>query len=137
MRAALSLLMCLLCSCTFYQHEASSASGNHVKDMLVKVGGTASQRSSDGSSIATDDQTSFRDFTTAAVGIAAAGASKATALAREATSRNATTQAAAVSKADIAAKAATEQARIAAQGAATSEAIGAGAVVNPITVTPP
>ena len=137
MRAALSLLMCLCSSCSFYQHEASSASGNRVKDMIVKVGGTASMRSSDGSSFVSDDQASFRDLTTAAVGLAAAGASKATALAREATSRNAATQAASVSKADIAAKAATEQARIAAQGAATSEAIGAGAAITPVTTTAP
>ena len=137
MRAALSLLMCLMCSCTFYRHAASSSAGNHVEDMVVKVGGTISHRSSDGSSFASDDIASFRDFTTAAVGLAAAGAQRAVSVAKEATARNAATQAATVSKADIAAKAATEQARIAAEGAATSEAIGAGAVVNPIQVTAP
>jgi len=46
---------------------------------LVKIGGTASQRGSDGASIATDDQTSFRDLGTAIVGgIAAKGWGKAT-----------------------------------------------------------
>lgn len=69
MRPFLLLLAAILCSCTGYMHEAHSASGNYVRDVLVKVGGTASQRSSDGSSIVTDDQTSFRDLATAATGI--------------------------------------------------------------------
>ena len=66
-----TLFLATLCSCTGYMHEAHSASGNYVRDVLVKVGGTASQRGSDGSSIVTDDQTSFRDLATAATGIRA------------------------------------------------------------------
>lgn len=67
--AVVTLFLVTLCSCTGYMHEAHSASGNYVRDVLVKIGGTASQRGSDGSSIVTDDQTSFRDLATAATGI--------------------------------------------------------------------
>ena len=67
--ATVTLLMVSLCSCTGYMHEARSVAGNYERDILVKWGGTASQRGADGSSFVTDDQTSFRDLTTAAVGI--------------------------------------------------------------------
>lgn len=126
-----------LCSCTGYVHEAHSASGNYVRDVLVKVGGSASLRGSDGSSLVTDDQQSFRDAATAATGISAAIAQKSVAVAKEATSRVANTNATkqAINASNNAA--AVEQARISAQSAATSEAIQSGATVNPITVTPP
>lgn len=135
--AILATVTVTLCSCTGYMHEAHSASGNYVRDVLVKVGGTASQRGSDGSSIVTDDQTSFRDFATAATTVTGSVAGAVISKSNNALKATQATNAAAVSKADIAAKAATEQAKIQAQTAVTSQAIDAGAAVTPITVTPP
>lgn len=137
MRTLLSPMAVILCSCTGYMHEAHSASGNYVRDVLVKVGGTASQRGSDGSSIVTDDQTSFRDLATAATTITGSVAGAVISKSNNALKATQATSAASVSKADIAARAATEQAKIQAQSAVTSQAIGAGATVTPITVTSP
>ena len=63
----------LCCSCTGYLHEARSVAGNYERDILVKVGGTASLKGADGSSAVTDDQASFNDGVT---GLGAYGAAK-------------------------------------------------------------
>lgn len=60
-KLSLPLLAILLSSCTGYYHEAHSITGNYERDVLLKVGGTASQKGADGSSIVTDDQQSLRD----------------------------------------------------------------------------
>jgi len=54
-----------MASCTGYVHEARSVAGNYERDILFKVGGTASQKGADGSSIVTDDQQSLSDVATA------------------------------------------------------------------------
>lgn len=59
---ALALLPVLLCSCMAYEHTAISKSGNQVHDKILAFGGTASHRSSDGSSTVYDAQQSARDF---------------------------------------------------------------------------
>lgn len=92
MKTLLLLPVAFLCSCTGYMHEAHSASGNYVRDVLVKVGGSASLRGSDGSSIVTDDQQSFRDLTTAIGAVAATNAAKAVSVAKEATTQHAASQ---------------------------------------------
>lgn len=69
----LGVLGFALTSCTGYYHEARSVAGNYERDVLVKVGGTSSQKGADGSSVVTDDQASFNDAATAAAGGYAAG----------------------------------------------------------------
>lgn len=56
------LLSLSLVSCTGYMHHAGHlADGtNFEKDYLWKLGGSASQRGADGSSIVTDDNASFQ-----------------------------------------------------------------------------
>lgn len=139
MKFASIVLALLLASCTAYDHIAMTKSGNFERDRIFKLGGTISQRGADGSSMASDDQVSFRDFTVAATTIAGSVASAAVAKSREVTSRAADANAAnlAVQKSKDAA--AVETAKINANAAATSDAIKAGSVpaVSPITPPPP
>ena len=103
---------------------------------VASLGGKGAYKGAD-FSLVWNHEKSFRDGAVAA-GLAI-GAVQTSLVTRSNNALEATkvTSAATVSKADIAAKAAVEQAKISAQGTATSEAIGAGAVVNPITITPP
>ncbi len=78
-----------LVSCTGYEELTVSRSGNYSRTRLVKLGGTASQRSANGSSIVTDDQTSFRDATVAITSLASTAALKSVSNARQATAQQA------------------------------------------------
>ena len=114
MRAFL-LIACLLCSCVSYEHTATSKSGNVEHDKLFALGGVHSQRGADGSSIATDEQTSFRDATVAATSIAGS-------LAAAAVRKAANASAATTTQQLNAQTAQTANAKIAADAAAAAEA---------------
>lgn len=138
MKMFLSLLpVVFACSCTAYDHSATAANGNTERDRIFQLGGAIDHHGSDGSGATVGNEKSFSDAMTAAVGVGASMAQVATQKAKELTTRsidaNATAAAIAKTKADAAAAAA----KTAAQSATTSEAIKAGAVVNPITVNPP
>ena len=139
-----SFILCVcLSSCAPFVRVTKDGSVTISQGFAAKVAGAATKvKTADGLEITQVTKgfngTEVLNTAIMAGGAAyAAGASAAVAKAREVTSQNATTQAASVTKADIAAKAATEQASIAAKGAATSEAINAGAQVTPVTITPP
>jgi len=104
-----------LASCAYDDYEATSATGNHVKERHVAVGGTSSIKRSDGSSLVEDLQTSFRDGTNMALGVSGGMASASVSKAKTA-SDNAT----AVKQAGIASKITLGQQKLANDAAANA-----------------
>lgn len=131
-----------LSSCTFDQYEATSASGNHVKETLINPGGTGSIKRSDGSSLVYDNQTSWRDttnmVTTVAGGIVVGNVSKAKTASDNAaaTAQQAATLSAQTQQAQISATAAAAASKTAAQAAHFQTAAQAG-LFTPVPLPTP
>jgi outer membrane biogenesis lipoprotein LolB len=133
--ACLACLLLASCSTTVEKMTKNGPQGDTYLWVQNQIGGKATWQNSMGSSFAGDFEKSWAD-TMQTLGVAVIGWSQASVAkakelttrleAGEITKRQAQEQAARIAEAELAAKA-----------GATSEAIGAGAEITPITVTPP
>ena len=127
-----------MASCTGYVHEARSVAGNYERDILVKIGGTASQKGADGSSIVTDDQQSFSDGVTALGTYGAAKVAGNTTTSTTASNNSVTKNAAnnATKQQGQSLKAATANKKLDVNQSEFNTAVGAGATPSVGTVNP-
>lgn len=134
--AALALFLCA--SCTLQKEEmykGHSEMGTAYKYVVFQVGGQGAFESSSGTKAAVNNEKSFADvmqtFGIAFAGWTAAGISKAKEITAQLAAKEITRQQAAQQLHAL------QMAELAAQEGATSQAIGAGAEIAPITLTPP
>lgn len=132
------LMLLAIASCTLQREEMFKGhpqKGTGYAYTVLQLGGQFAGESSSGTKAAVNNEGSFKDFM-ATLGVAVAGWSAASIQkAKEVTAQYTAGE---ITKREAAAQAAAiQQAEIAAKSAATSEAIGAGAEIAPITITPP
>jgi hypothetical protein len=131
----ITLLLAGLAACTTQFESMKRADGSSYTYLLNKVGGQAAAESSSGTKLVVNDEGSFATFMqtmgVAFAGWTAASIQKAKEISAQVASREITQQQAQQQVHAL------QMAELGAKAGATSEAIGAGAEVAPVVITPP